>query len=128
MSRLHHPHASRHPAGYRELVPPYAAGLHTELRVIDVREPDEYAGPLGHITGAELVPLASLAATAASWDRDRPLLVVCRSGGRSSRAAAWLAGAGFTDIINLAGGMIAWNEHGLPTCGGGRCGCRDEAA
>ncbi len=128
MSAVLHPQAFSHPSGYRELVPAHARGILDRVRIIDVREPDEYRGSLGHIAGAELVPLATLPQAAADWDRHQPLLVVCRSGGRSGRAAAWLAGAGFTGILNLAGGMIAWTEHGQPACACGHRGvCRTES-
>lgn len=83
-------------------------------RIIDVREPHEYSGELGHLPGAELVPLAMLAATASAWDRDEPLLMVCRSGARSSRAADLLVGMGFTRIHNMVGGMLAVHAGGLP--------------
>ncbi len=103
-----------HPAGYRDLSP--LAALHHlgELRLIDVREPDEFVGPLGHIPGAELVPLSSVADAAANWDRNAPLLLICRSGGRSARAATALAGMGFQQLFNLVGGMLAWEANALP--------------
>ena len=105
------------PQGYREIAPDGAAAHLAELRVVDVRQPDEFTGPLGHIPGAELVPLATITDAARSWPRDEALLVVCRSGARSASASAQLAGAGFTRVYNLAGGMTAWNAHALPTEG-----------
>lgn len=80
-------------------------------RVIDVRAEAEFNGPLGHLPGAELVPLSGLDAAMVGWDRGAPLLVVCRSGGRSGRAAAKLMDAGFTQVTSLAGGMMAWRSH-----------------
>jgi rhodanese-related sulfurtransferase len=109
-----------HPAGYRD-VPPLTAASHlAAVRRIDVREPDEYSGPLGHIEGAELVPLATVGAAAAGWDRGQPLLLICRSGGRSARAATLLAGMGFTTLFNLSGGMLGWEANDLPRLVGGR--------
>lgn len=87
----------------------------SRVRVIDVREPHEFFGVDGHVRGAELVPLASLEAAARSWARDEPLVVVCRSGNRSSRGAELLNSLGFTQVTNLVGGMIAWAALGLPT-------------
>ncbi|NJK88736.1 MAG: MBL fold metallo-hydrolase [Myxococcales bacterium] len=81
-------------------------------RIIDVREPDEFGGELGHLDGAELVPLAGLLDAARDWPRDKPLLIVCRSGRRSARAAQSLASMGFWDVTNLEGGMLRWNELG----------------
>jgi rhodanese-related sulfurtransferase len=102
------------PAGYRDLPPGVASGHLGEFRLIDVREPDEYVGPLGHIDGASLVPLATVPEASAGWDKGARLLMICRSGGRSGRAAAFLASSGFTDVYNLAGGMLEWNAQGLP--------------
>lgn len=102
------------PAGYRDISPRSAFPLLGELRLIDVREPDEFVGPLGHVPGTELVPLATLPVSAATWDRDTALLLVCRSGARSSRAAAALAAMGFRNLFNLAGGMLAWDSDALP--------------
>ncbi len=102
------------PAGFRDLSP-QAALLHAhELRLIDVREPDEFVGPLGHIEGAELVPLATLPAAAAGWDKSAPVLLICRSGARSARGAGTLAQLGFTQLFNLLGGMLAWDASALP--------------
>jgi sulfur dioxygenase len=84
------------------------------LQLLDVREPDEYRGVLGHIAGASLVPLGMLRAAARSLDRQRPTIVICRSGGRSGRAAVDLLELGFSRVASLRGGMIAWNESGLP--------------
>lgn len=102
------------PAGYRDLTP--LAALHHlgELRLIDVREPEEFVGPLGHVPGAELVPLSTVSTVAGAWDRDAPLLLICRSGGRSARAATTLAVMGFRRLYNLTGGMLAWDANDLP--------------
>jgi sulfur dioxygenase len=85
-----------------------------KARFIDVREPFEYTGDLGHIAGTELVPLASVSGAASSWDLNEPIVVICRSGGRSGRAAEALARAGFKQVMNMAGGMLAYNAAGLP--------------
>lgn len=87
----------------------------SRYRVIDVRTPEEFTGELGHIEGAELHPVDGIASSAADWDRKRPMLMVCRSGGRSARAAQTLLSMGFADVTNLEGGMIRWNEVGRPT-------------
>jgi rhodanese-related sulfurtransferase len=85
-----------------------------EFRLIDVREPGEFRGDLGHIQGAELVPLATLATAAKSWNTETPILVICRSGGRSARGSELLASMGFSKVHNMAGGMLSWNAAGLP--------------
>jgi sulfur dioxygenase len=84
-----------------------------ETRVVDVRELDEYREDLGHIEGAELVPLAALGIAAAHFDQDRPIVTVCRSGGRSAKAALLLARRGFSRVASLAGGMRRWHERGF---------------
>jgi rhodanese-related sulfurtransferase len=81
--------------------------------LLDVREPHELDGPLGHVAGARLVPLGALDRDAGTLPADRVILAVCRSGRRSARACEILAAHG-RRAINLAGGMIAWNQAGLP--------------
>ena len=88
--------------------------LDTFDAVIDVREHDEYVGPLGHVEGSRLVVLGMVPAALADADRHWRYLMVCKSGGRSGRAAAWMKQAGFDHVFNLTGGMMAWNEHRLP--------------
>jgi len=106
--------SSTEASGFRDLGP-WGAAIHkTDLRVVDVREVPEFDGPLGHIDGAELVPLGTVSKAAAGWGRDERLLVVCRSGGRSSRAAAQLTAMGFGKVYNLSGGMMDWNKAALP--------------
>ena len=84
--------------------------------VLDVREPTEYHGPLGHIAGSVLVPLRELAARASELEanRERPIVAVCRSGVRSTTAAAILVGMGFERVYNLKDGMVDWNDRKLP--------------
>jgi len=91
------------------------AGPHPPL-VIDVREPNEYDGPLGHIAGSMLIPLRELASQAGGIEqhKERAIIAVCRSGVRSTTAAAILEGMGFETVYNLKDGMIEWNDHKLP--------------
>ena len=82
--------------------------------VVDVREPNEYAS--GHVLGAKNVPLARLAAGAGEQlkRKDRPLIVYCDGGERSGKAASVLKREGFTRVLNLSGGLKAWQQAGLP--------------
>lgn len=84
--------------------------------LLDVREPAEYRGELGHIRGSELIPLRELAGRAGELEpyRDRTIIAVCRSGVRSTTAAAILAGMGYERVCNLKDGMVEWNDRGLP--------------
>lgn len=100
--------------GIPEVAPEWVAAERGAARVIDVREPSELRGELGHIPGVELVPLAQVERAAAGWDREAPLVFVCRSGGRSGKAAVQLAAMGFTRVASMRGGMSAWNERRLP--------------
>jgi len=82
------------------------------VQIVDVREPAEFHGPLGHIPNAQLIPLGSLQDQLAQLDRTRPVVAVCRSGSRSARAVAMLQQAGFAQVANLAGGMLRWRVDG----------------
>jgi sulfur dioxygenase len=88
------------------------------VRVLDVRELDEFTGPLGHIRGATLVPLGELASRAKELPKDKPIVAVCRAGSRSAHATAILQKAGFADIANLPGGMLRWRGEGRGVEGG----------
>ena len=83
-----------------------------ELLILDVRQPDEYQA--GHVTGSQLIPLDQLALRLDELPRDRPIVAVCRSGNRSGVATGMLKRAGFADIANLKGGILAWQKQGLP--------------
>jgi len=78
-----------------------------EVTILDVRQPGEYEQ--GHIPGAKLVPLPELTDSLAGIDPSNPVLVYCAIGGRSRVAAQTLAGKGYDQVINLAGGFKAWN-------------------
>ncbi len=79
--------------------------------ILDVRTPEEYDGPLGHIEGARLIPVQELAQRLDELAdvKDRPIFVICRSGGRSARATRMLLDAGFR-AANVDGGMQAWDD------------------
>jgi glyoxylase-like metal-dependent hydrolase (beta-lactamase superfamily II)/rhodanese-related sulfurtransferase len=84
--------------------------------VVDVREPEEFTGELGHIEGAILVPLDALEHRLPKLAGyvDRAVIVACRAGARSATAGAILRKAGFRHVENLSGGMLAWLAAGLP--------------
>jgi rhodanese-related sulfurtransferase len=92
----------------RDVDPKELASLKPGTRVIDVREPDEWQGELGHLADAELVPLAGVKEALAQWDKKQPVLLVCRSGRRSLEAACMLVEHGFEQVMNLRGGMTAY--------------------
>ena len=88
------------------------------VQILDVREPEGFIGPLGHIRGAILIPLGELAERAGQLVRDRPIVAVCRAGSRSAQATVILREAGFGDVANLAGGMLRWRAEGHAVEGG----------
>lgn len=79
-----------------------------EITLLDVREVSEYKG--GHIEGAVNAPLSSLDANQLSYPKDEPIYVICRSGNRSAQAASQLQDAGYTEIYDVSGGMMAWES------------------
>jgi sulfur dioxygenase len=89
-----------------------------EVQILDVREPDEFTGPLGHIANAILIPLGELAGRAGELSRDRPIVAVCRAGSRSAQALSILQQNGFTNVANLTGGMLRWRAEAHPVEGG----------
>lgn len=92
-----------------------AAALHNGGRVVDVREPGEYAD--GHVPGAVLVPLATVPDSLDAFRGEGELFVICRSGGRSMRACEYLAANGIA-ANNVAGGTLAWIDNGNDTVAG----------
>lgn len=84
--------------------------------VLDVREPEEYHDELGHIPGSRSFPLRVLPNEAGKLEnlKHSEIVVVCRAGVRSSTAAAILTALGFEHVTNLKGGMLEWNDAGLP--------------
>lgn len=106
--------ATPNPAGHRDARPEQVFAERCATRIVDVRDPDEFTGPLGHVPCAELVPLRSIGAAATSWNRDEAVVLVCRSGRRSGQAANALTASGFRRVVNMVGGMLAWNEARLP--------------
>ena len=80
--------------------------------VVDVRDPGEYGA--GHILGAKSLPLSRLGDVELSKRKDRPIIVYCDGGERASKAMSALKKQGFTRVVNLSGGLRAWQQAGLP--------------
>ncbi len=95
-----------------ELAERLDAGEASPVTVLDVRERDEWEA--GHIAGAMHVPLGHLTDRVAELERDRPLVLHCQSGGRSSIGASVLRAQGFTNVVNLSDGFTGWQRRGLP--------------
>lgn len=81
-------------------------------RIIDVREPDEFAG--GHIPGAELIPMPQIMGKSIILPKDEPIILVCRTGRRTTQILYSLQQEGYDNLQNMTGGMVAWEKAGLP--------------
>jgi len=82
------------------------------FRIIDVREMVEIAQ--GTIPNAEPMPLATLPVRINELERDKKMVIICRSGARSAQACQFLQQQGYDNVYNLRGGMIGWAHQSLP--------------
>ena len=104
-------------AGLPELAPAWVAEHRRSLTLLDVRSPEEFTGPDGHLADSLLIPLPELEARLADIPVDRPVVVVCHSGSRSALATQQLLRAGRADVANLRGGLSRWASDGYPLDG-----------
>ncbi|HEY6078582.1 MAG TPA: rhodanese-like domain-containing protein [Polyangiaceae bacterium] len=102
-------------AGVPEITPEWVAAHRQQVHLLDVRTSAELTGELGHLLGAQLIPLDELRARAAEVAKDKPVVAVCQTGKRAAMATAILSNAGVAQVANLAGGMVKWRELGLPS-------------
>jgi len=84
---------------------------HPDLFLLDVREQSEYDA--GHIAGNTLIPTGSIADRLAEIPKDKEVVIYCHSGARSSRIFNFLTEEGYTNIHNMQGGIVAWQNAGL---------------
>ncbi|MEM8922386.1 MAG: rhodanese-like domain-containing protein [Actinomycetota bacterium] len=84
----------------------FATAVGADGQLVDVREPDEVAE--GTLPGAVNIPLGTLGERLGELDPARRVIVLCRSGGRSTQAGELLTASGFDDVVNLEGGMLAY--------------------
>jgi len=99
--------------GVAEIDAEWLVAHRDEVRVIDVREPHELTS--GRIPGAESAPLGTVREASKGWRQAEPLVMVCRSGGRSGRASKELEELGFRRVASLRGGMITWGAKSFAT-------------
>jgi sulfur dioxygenase len=102
-------------AGIWEAPPLWVEENLNKVQILDVRQPEEFVGPLGHIPGAILIPLDTLNERAGELDKEKPVIAVCRAGGRSAQATNILRKQGFGKVANLPGGMLRWRSLNLTT-------------
>jgi glyoxylase-like metal-dependent hydrolase (beta-lactamase superfamily II)/rhodanese-related sulfurtransferase len=101
-------------AGLLEIDPEWVAEHRGDVHVVDVRQREELDERLGYIEGAQCIPLNELKEHLAEIPQDRPVIPVCHSGMRSGQATVLLRQAGFPRVANLRGGMLLWQQLGLP--------------
>ena len=92
-----------------------AAKIEAGVQLLDVRTKEEWDA--GHLKGAKLVTLSEEGfadKAKAVLDPKKPVVVYCRSGGRSAKATKLLRDAGFTTVHDMAGGIVAWEKEGKP--------------
>jgi rhodanese-related sulfurtransferase len=82
-----------------------------DIQLVDVREPREFEA--GHVQGSRQIGFDDVTSAASSFDKDRPVVLVCRSGNRSEMVAEAFRTGGY-DAYHLTGGLLAWSEAGLP--------------
>ena len=87
----------------------YESLLDGNAQVVDVREADEVAQ--GTLPGAIHIPLGEIPARMGELDSSNAVLMLCRSGARSGQASEFLLRNGFSNVVNLAGGMLAWDAR-----------------
>jgi rhodanese-related sulfurtransferase len=92
--------------------PAAAADPATRPLIVDVREQDEFVQE--RIAGVVLLPISQFVARHQELPKERPLLMLCAAGSRSTSATMYLLQAGWTDVRNITGGMIGWRSAGLP--------------
>lgn len=101
-------------AGLIEIEPEWVSEHLDEVLLLDVRQHGEMDERLGRIQGARILPLNELKDQLATLPQDRPVVTVCHAGMRSGQATVLLRQGGFTRVANLRGGMLAWQQLGLP--------------
>jgi len=87
-----------------------------QIILLDVRTPGEYRQV--RLQGARLIPIDQLMQRLGELPKDRPILVYCTVGARSSQVLRYLAGQGYPEVYNLYGGLSAWQLRGLPVLKG----------
>ena len=104
-------------AGFWEIEPAWVEEHGGRVQIVDVREAEEFTGPLGRVPGSIPIPLGELESRAGELSSDKPVVTVCRAGARSAQAIAILKKAGFENVANMAGGMLRWRAQQLPAQG-----------
>jgi len=97
-------------SGVPEVTVEWVIHNRARVQILDVREAAELEGPDDRLADTQVIPLAQLRSHTDSLTRDRPIVCLCRSGRRSAMAVSILQKAGFTEVANIAGGILRWEE------------------
>jgi rhodanese-related sulfurtransferase len=101
-------------AGMLEIDPEWVALHLDELHVLDVRHPSEVHDQLGYIEGSQFIPLNELKDRLHEIPHDKPVVAICHAGTRSAQATVILSKAGYAQVANIRGGILLWQQLGLP--------------
>lgn len=101
--------------GVTDVTPDEVLQKKDQICLIDVRRPDEFHGELGHVPGANHIVLDTLPDNMDQMPRDKTIVFICRSGGRSARATQFALEEGYESVYNMKGGMLLWNEKKFET-------------
>jgi glyoxylase-like metal-dependent hydrolase (beta-lactamase superfamily II)/rhodanese-related sulfurtransferase len=100
--------------GMIEIDPDWVSEHLDAVLLLDVREPAEMDERLGRIAQARVLPLSQLKGQLGELPRDRPVITICHAGIRSGQATVLMRQGGFTQVANMRGGMLLWQQMGLP--------------
>lgn len=108
--------ASENPSveGVIDVAPQEVWNKRDQLVLIDVREEGEYVGELGHVPGTKLIVMGSVPQRLQEIPKDKTVVLICRSGGRSGQVSGYLKQNGYENVFNMKGGMLMWNQLMLP--------------
>jgi glyoxylase-like metal-dependent hydrolase (beta-lactamase superfamily II)/rhodanese-related sulfurtransferase len=97
-------------SGVPELEVEWVINNRDKVQILDVRETGELESPVDRLTDTTIIPLGELRGKTEQLSKNKPIVCLCRSGRRSAMAVSILQKAGFTDVANIAGGMLRWKE------------------
>lgn len=101
-------------SGTLEITPQWVAAHRNEVNILDVRTKVETDEETLHIEGALLIPINELRSRLADVPTNKPVMTICRAGKRSVLAASILKENGWLQVANIRGGLLQWQEEGLP--------------
>lgn len=104
------PNAVKHDAGFWEITIAEFKELSPDVRRVDVRETSEFVGDMDILPNTEHAAMGDVPEASEAWEKHEPIVIICRSGGRSGHAALWMQKQGFDNVVSLRGGMLDWNE------------------